>query len=270
MIVAGWADGYRNNTLRTFEQLRCPNRLLIGPWATRRPTRRSRGRTSTSCPSMIRWWDRWLKGEDNGIDREPPIVLFAQRSTRPGPTRRRCAASGGTSLRGRPSGCGSRWRSPMPTRTRGRRRGDVLDVRGDVGWTAWISCAGHLPWGQPTTSARTRRSRSLHVAAARAGPGDPGARAAHGDPHVVGTDRLPLREALRRVPRRRVVARVAQHAEPRPPGLRARIRRRSNPARDTRSRSTWRRRRGRSRRGTGSGWTWPARTGRTRGPRRSR
>ncbi len=26
---------------------------------------------------------------------------------------------------------------------------DVLEVRGDVGWTAWISCAAGLPWGQP-------------------------------------------------------------------------------------------------------------------------
>ena len=26
---------------------------------------------------------------------------------------------------------------------------DELEVRGDVGWTAWISCAGHLPYGQP-------------------------------------------------------------------------------------------------------------------------
>ena len=26
---------------------------------------------------------------------------------------------------------------------------DVLEVRGDVGWTAWISCAASLPWGQP-------------------------------------------------------------------------------------------------------------------------
>ncbi|MCZ7535151.1 MAG: CocE/NonD family hydrolase [Acidimicrobiia bacterium] len=26
---------------------------------------------------------------------------------------------------------------------------DTLEVRGDVGSTAWISCAGRLPWGQP-------------------------------------------------------------------------------------------------------------------------
>ncbi|MEX0651082.1 MAG: CocE/NonD family hydrolase, partial [Actinomycetota bacterium] len=30
MIVAGWADGYRNNTLRSFERLTCPKRLVIG------------------------------------------------------------------------------------------------------------------------------------------------------------------------------------------------------------------------------------------------
>ena len=33
MIVAGWADGYRNNSFRTFERLRCPKRLVLGPWA---------------------------------------------------------------------------------------------------------------------------------------------------------------------------------------------------------------------------------------------
>ena len=33
MIVAGWADGYTNNSLRTIERLRCPKRLILGPWA---------------------------------------------------------------------------------------------------------------------------------------------------------------------------------------------------------------------------------------------
>src|SRR5438034_990477 len=30
-----------------------------------------------------------------------------------------------------------------------RQAPDELEVRGDVGWTAWISCAGNLPYGQP-------------------------------------------------------------------------------------------------------------------------
>ena len=36
MLIAGWADGYRNNSFRTIEQLRAhgvPHRLLVGPWA---------------------------------------------------------------------------------------------------------------------------------------------------------------------------------------------------------------------------------------------
>ena len=43
MIVAGWADGYRNNSFRTVEALReagVPHRLLAGPWAHADPTTR--------------------------------------------------------------------------------------------------------------------------------------------------------------------------------------------------------------------------------------
>ncbi len=151
MIVAGWADGYRNNSLRTFEALRCPTRLLIGPWAHAATDTSLPGPNIDLVPEMIRWWDRWLKDEDNGIDREPPIVLFAQRSTRPGATRPEM--QGG--WRYEPTWPAERLR-PTPLALSDAEAvapigddGDVLDVRGDVGWTAWISCAGHLPWGQP-------------------------------------------------------------------------------------------------------------------------
>jgi uncharacterized protein len=151
MIVAGWADGYRNNTLRTLEQLRCPARLVIGPWAHASTDTSLPGPNIDLVPEMLRWWDRWLKGEDNGIDREPPIVLFAQRSTRPGHTRAEMRGE----WRYEPAWPAERLR-PTPfalsdavgPATRDGS-GDVLEVRGDVGWTAWISCAGHLPWGQP-------------------------------------------------------------------------------------------------------------------------
>ena len=50
MIVAGWADGYTNNSLRTMAGLTCPKRLLLGPWAHMSLESRSRARTSTPCP----------------------------------------------------------------------------------------------------------------------------------------------------------------------------------------------------------------------------
>jgi len=151
MLVCGWADGYKNISLRAMEHLRCPRRLLFGPWSHASTETCLPGPNADIVPEMARWWDRWLKGLDNGVDREPPITLFVRRPTRPAPDLARMNGE---------------WRfepgwplersveEPMrldEAQTPGRVAAptDELGVRGDVGWTAWISCAGGLPWGQP-------------------------------------------------------------------------------------------------------------------------
>ena len=137
-----------------------------------------------------------------------------------------------TDVAGRTPAARHRWRSPTRTPTRRPPTdGDVLEVRGDVGWTAWISCAAHLPWGQPDDQ-RPDEAYSLtytwpeleheleilgHARLTIVA-------------HVVGADRVPLGEALRRLPRRRVVARQSQPAEPGAPERRRRTARRSSPA----------------------------------------
>lgn len=150
MIIAGWADGYRNNSFRTFEALRCPKRLIFGPWAHAATDTSLPGPNHDLIPEHLKWWDHWLKGIDNGVDREPPIVLYAQRSTLPAPDRKEVRGSW-------------RWEPTWPPErlvptalplaaARANRDGagpDALEVRGDVGWTAWISCAGAMPYGQP-------------------------------------------------------------------------------------------------------------------------
>lgn len=150
MLVTGWADGYTNIALRGMAGLTCPRRLLAGPWShpgaeTSRP-----GPNIDLVAEMARWWDRWLKDVDNGIDREPPIVVFARRPTPPKadlvayPGEWRYEA-GWPLERGRELG--------LPLTEAGANRPDhgpdALEVRGDVGWTAWLSCAGAPPWGQP-------------------------------------------------------------------------------------------------------------------------
>jgi predicted acyl esterase len=145
MLVGGWADGYRNNTFRTFEALRCPKRLLVGPWSHMSTATSLPGPHIDLVPELVRWFGRWLRDEENGIDEEPSIQVFVRRSTRPEPD----LAEMRGEWRSEPAwplerAAGQVLRPDPPEGT------DELAIEGDLGTSAWISCAGLLPWGQPT------------------------------------------------------------------------------------------------------------------------
>lgn len=143
MLVAGWADGYTNIAFRALERLSCPRRVVVGPWAHMSPATSVPGPHVDLVPELVRWFSRWLRDEQNGVDEEPPLAVFARRSTRPAPDL--------AEVRGA-------WRSepawpPARLRERVLRPDgvgeDAIDVRGDVGVAAWISCAGKPPWTLP-------------------------------------------------------------------------------------------------------------------------
>ena len=103
MIVAGWADGYRNNTFRTFEQLRCEKELLIGPWSHMCPVdARCPGPHIDLVPEMIRFFDTWLRDRPPSSAR-PPIRVFVRRldeaRARPRDVERRVAIRGNMATR---------------------------------------------------------------------------------------------------------------------------------------------------------------------------
>ena len=71
--VGGWHDQMLVGTLDCFHAMktsRAPQRLLVGPWPHIPWT------ASPVDQEQLRWFDRFLKGRDNGIDREPPVRLF--------------------------------------------------------------------------------------------------------------------------------------------------------------------------------------------------
>lgn len=146
MIVGGWADGYHNATFRAFQELTGPKRMLIGPWAHSSTETSLPGPHIDLVPEMIRWWDRHLRGADNGVDDEPPITVFVRHPTPPagdlqildGEWRREW---------GWPLDRGSETKLPFTNAT--NVHGDELEVRGYVGADASIWCAGGLPFGQP-------------------------------------------------------------------------------------------------------------------------
>lgn len=81
--VSGWADGYSNTVFRLVRNLPGPVKGLIGAWGHKYPHMTDVGEPIGFLEECVRWWDRWLKGLDTGIDREPALRVWMQDSTSP-------------------------------------------------------------------------------------------------------------------------------------------------------------------------------------------
>lgn len=73
--ITGWHDAYTAPMTEVFAAVRAPKRLLVGPWKHTLPDM-SPVEPINGVYEMDRWWDRWLKGVDNGVDGEPPVTLY--------------------------------------------------------------------------------------------------------------------------------------------------------------------------------------------------
>ena len=77
-LIGGWRDGYTNCNLRTFQNLQCPKKVLIGPWLHVMPDTGVPGPRVDHAHEMARFWDYWLKGVENGVMDEPPVTIYVQ------------------------------------------------------------------------------------------------------------------------------------------------------------------------------------------------
>jgi uncharacterized protein len=85
-MVGGWADAYRNAILRFVESYPGPCKGLIGPWAHVYPHDGTPGPAIGFLQEAVRFWDRWLKGDDNGIMDEPKLRVWMPEGLRPAPS----------------------------------------------------------------------------------------------------------------------------------------------------------------------------------------
>ena len=67
----------------SYTHLRKSQKLIIGPWPHHVNSTRKIGEIDFGESALIdlrtvklRWFDRWLKGVANGIEREPKVDLF--------------------------------------------------------------------------------------------------------------------------------------------------------------------------------------------------
>ncbi|MBR7890029.1 CocE/NonD family hydrolase [Marinomonas sp. A79] len=81
--MGGWADNYRRTVFSLLENLDVSCKGLIGPWAHKYPNIAYPNPKMDYVKESVRWWDRWLKEEENGVDQEPQLTYYLQDSVRP-------------------------------------------------------------------------------------------------------------------------------------------------------------------------------------------
>ncbi|PKA44687.1 peptidase [Rhizobium sullae] len=87
LVIAGWADGYRNTPLAAVEGLGEKAKALIGPWVHKYPHFAWPKPRTDFHGEAIAWWNKWLRGEDNGIDMLPQTRAYILDAIRPAPRR---------------------------------------------------------------------------------------------------------------------------------------------------------------------------------------
>jgi uncharacterized protein len=99
--IGGWYDIFLKGTIHNFTGMRAESteadrarhQLLVGPWnhggmKTGNPIgrmdfgMRSTGSTIDEGGLHLRWYDRWLRGIDNGIERDAPVRVFVMGANR--------------------------------------------------------------------------------------------------------------------------------------------------------------------------------------------
>jgi len=83
-LIGGLQDGYRDSIARMLERVPAPVRAWVGPWNHNLPNKSIYGPSVEWRTEAVRWFDHWLKGIDNGVEREPRLVVYQQHSHPPG------------------------------------------------------------------------------------------------------------------------------------------------------------------------------------------
>jgi putative CocE/NonD family hydrolase len=85
--VTGWYDSWTRQVAMNYEALskakKSPQRLVIGPWTHGQQGSQIAGEVEFTPEAAIdllafrlRWYDRWLKGMNNGVDDDPAVLIY--------------------------------------------------------------------------------------------------------------------------------------------------------------------------------------------------
>jgi len=83
LLGSGWADTGSNGVLRMAENLPDTFRTVVGPWAHKFPHMGMPKPAIGWLQECVKWWDHWLKGVENDIEKTPRLRFFIPENVLP-------------------------------------------------------------------------------------------------------------------------------------------------------------------------------------------
>ncbi|MBZ9676579.1 CocE/NonD family hydrolase [Mesorhizobium sp. ES1-1] len=83
LSIGGWHDGYRNTVSNLVANIEAPVKGIIGPWIHKYPHYAGPKPAIGFLQEALRWWDRWLKDIDTGVEADPAYRAYVMNSVRP-------------------------------------------------------------------------------------------------------------------------------------------------------------------------------------------
>jgi putative CocE/NonD family hydrolase len=82
LAIGGWGDAYKNAVPQLVEAL--PGaKGIVGPWVHKYPHFAIPEPRIGFLQEALRWWDRWLKGKDTGVEKDPDYRAYLMDGVRP-------------------------------------------------------------------------------------------------------------------------------------------------------------------------------------------
>ncbi|WP_298859488.1 CocE/NonD family hydrolase [uncultured Sulfitobacter sp.] len=82
LAIGGWGDAYKNAVPKLVEALDGA-KGIVGPWVHKYPHFAAPEPRIGFLQEALRWWDRWLKGIDTGVEADPDYRAYLMDGLRP-------------------------------------------------------------------------------------------------------------------------------------------------------------------------------------------
>ena len=82
LAVGGWGDAYKNTVSNIVENIE-GSKGIMGPWVHKYPHFAVPEPRIGFLQEALRWWDKWLKGIETGVEDDPDLRLYQMDGVRP-------------------------------------------------------------------------------------------------------------------------------------------------------------------------------------------